>query len=66
MEPGSVIFLRTRILRTACEVGLSLIFFGLEPAHVPFWTVHKHFIFSYLQANNYSDHELFNLLAVID
>ena len=37
-------FLSTRILRTACEVGLSLIFFGHEPAHVPFGTEHKHII----------------------
>ena len=37
-------FLRTRILRTACEVGLSLIFFCPEPVHVPFGTEHKHII----------------------
>ena len=37
-------FLRTRILRTACEVGLSLIFFGPEPVHVPFGTKRKHII----------------------
>ena len=34
--------LRTRILGTACEVGLSLIFFGPGPAHVQFGTEHKH------------------------
>ena len=37
-------FLRTRILGTACEDGLSLIFFGPEPTHVPFGTQHKHII----------------------
>ena len=32
----------TKILRTACEVGLSLIFFGPEPAHALFGTEHRH------------------------
>ena len=42
-------FLRTRILGIACEVGLFLIFFSPEPAHVPFGIEHKHtfcFIFA--------------------
>ena len=34
----------TRILRTACEVGLSMILFAPEPAHVPFRTEHKTYI----------------------
>ena len=42
METRQCHFLRTRILRTACEIGLSLIFFGPEPAHIPFGTEHKH------------------------
>ena len=35
-------FLRTRILRTACKVRLSLISVGPEPAHVSFGTEHKY------------------------
>ena len=31
------------MLRSACEVGLSLTFFGPEPAHVPFGTEHKQY-----------------------
>ena len=43
VEPGSVIFYEPGILRTACEVGLSisLIFFGPEPPHVLFGTERK-------------------------
>ena len=39
-------FLRTRILGTACEDRLSLIFFGPEPTHVPFGTEHKHITYN--------------------
>ena len=35
-------FYESRILRSACEVGLSLIFFAPDPAHVSFGTEYKH------------------------
>ena len=50
MEAGSVMFYEPGILRTACKVGLSLIFFGPEPAHVRFGTEHKHIMFNKLGA----------------
>ena len=51
LEPDSVIFYEPGILRTACEVGPSLIFFG--PVHVMFGTEHKHIIVHMKIQSNY-------------